>query len=213
MLLLPPTTYARLKNDILHAERLTHFDKKMVNILKNNNLSESDKWLMYRQELMKQRHHLRNQTLPKINPLLFGDNHDHIGSNASNALSGKRRQRADNFVYETKATQTKLPPMKIDKHTQRDESLLNKSIGTQATPIEIFESIGELGSSQPPPPSPTLPIDDDFEDYNFNDNVATNSTFSSQSNRRMSSGMAAKALRKKNSPKRRTITTPQKRLK
>lgn len=53
MLLLPPETYSKLKENIADDANLSYLDRKMNKILKNQTLSSDKKWYMYRQMLNK----------------------------------------------------------------------------------------------------------------------------------------------------------------
>lgn len=53
MLLLPPETYSKLKENIEDETNLSYLDRKMNKILKNRTLSSDKKWYMYRQMLIK----------------------------------------------------------------------------------------------------------------------------------------------------------------
>lgn len=53
MLLLPPETYEKLKNDIEENNNQSLFDTAMTKILNNKNFSDNEKWYNYRNELIK----------------------------------------------------------------------------------------------------------------------------------------------------------------
>jgi hypothetical protein len=165
MLLLPPATYERLKNEILQDTVMSRFDQKMSQILKNKNLNDSDKWLMYRQEL------LRQNDLIRRHQDNFSSHENHI----ANIDPNKRR----NFTYETKETQTKRPPKKVDQASQQEPPITMSDFSTQTNIFDLNESFGGEGEQISPENQPNK--------------------------RRMSSGNAARALkpqkRKNKSPR------------
>lgn len=53
MIIIPPEVFNKWKHIITEDQKLTDLDKKMKNIIYNNNLNDIDKWYQYRENLLK----------------------------------------------------------------------------------------------------------------------------------------------------------------
>ncbi len=162
MLLLPPATYERLRNEILFDSRMSNFDQKMADILKNKKLSDSDKWILYKRELLRKSNVKRNQK----------------SDTDSYLWPAPQKNKNNNYTYETKGTQTLFKANKKAEGFTQTSPRPIKDVSTQATAHDIFESHGELSTSE-----------EEAEE--------AEEAVASRPQRRASTGMAAKALRQK----------------
>jgi hypothetical protein len=126
MLVLKPEVYKQIMKDLLTDTHLSMFDKRMRNILKGAHSSDAQKWMLYKNEL------IRHADIRRQHKTADNFNFGMIPS-----IQPKKIKK----MYESKESQTRPPPRKISGFSQTIPTEYASS-STQTNPSnndDVFE--------------------------------------------------------------------------
>lgn len=148
MIVIQPEIFEKIKKILIEDSKLSELDKNMKSILRNNKLTDLNKWHLYRQNLltyssMKRKNAYKN----KFNWYQPATRHLHDVEVQTKRIFPKNKETyiepkylkskgSDNY------TQTDIPKVKEEGHTDVNEKA--KPIFTQIDPEEIFENNDEV---------------------------------------------------------------------
>lgn len=117
MLLLPPETYQKLKNDINDEAIQSQLDKEMQQILKNRKLNDITKWYLYRQKLNKFAVLHRNKLKQDFTPDIDTKNDDDVEDDDDDEVSASNFHHVNYYKNPIKKRRSKLLPVKNRRST------------------------------------------------------------------------------------------------